>query len=174
MKIETRIYKLEQEEAAESIEQEACGRRWLEACMQIMGTMRDDHIETVHEALVGDTSIKVWEYIPSFLAARVHHLVTRAAQGFHAVLQMPPRLADVWLEYERDCMPLLEYPGQRFSMHHSTAECAECGAEYPRLRPMKWTPAVRDFNGPSKEYVKACLLCGGKVGFHAYSKRLAA
>lgn len=175
MTLENRLTKLEDIYADEEGESEetAYVERWRSAYLEIASTMSADHFAIVNAALVEFSQFGgVWEYIKPFLAARVYHLCRLKAQGLHAVLNMSPKLAALWLAYERDCAPA--NASERFTAHHSTVDCADCGAEFPQLRPFRWNPAARAVTGKSRDYVSACLLCGGRVGFYLYSQPLAA
>lgn len=169
--LEKRVSKLEdiraEEEAAP--EENAYAERWRSAYLEIAKTMSIEHLAIVNAALAGffQDGDGVWEYIEPFLAARVYHLCTRRAQGLHAVLAMPPGLAALWITFERDLSPA--NASERFAAHHSTVDCADCGAEFPQLRPFRWNPSARAFTGASRDYVSRCLLCGGRVGFHLYN-----
>jgi hypothetical protein len=174
MTLDRRLSKLEGKRAAEvDPEHEAYAERWQSAYLEIISTMRADHFATVQAALVAYSQQGgVSDYIEPMLGARVYKLCTRAAQGFHAVLRMPPELAEIWNTFERDYG--IKYIYERKAAVNSVDECEDCGATFPRLRPRVWDYRTQTYTGESRDYVTACLLCGGRVGFYLYTKKQAA
>lgn len=174
MTLKSRVEKLESVDTDQSTETGEYQRRWADAFAKLAGTMRPEHFAVVHDGLIRHFENAplphVWEYAPSFLAARALHLVTRAAQDFHSVLALPPEVVEVWAAYEREIGEGAT-ASERYAAHHAIVECADCGAEYPQLRPRRWSREQRAFVGASRDYVDACLLCGGRVGFNFYSNQ---
>jgi hypothetical protein len=155
--------KIEQLEQANKQTEDDFARKWGEAYQAIADTMSDHEFDKVHAEIVShlrrgnplDTSRL------SFVAARVHSLVERAARGFQVGLVMPPALAALWRAHDSRHADSAE----RHKASFDCVACAECGAEHPFLGRYEFSAAAQVFVIVNQdELITACAVCGGLVG----------
>jgi hypothetical protein len=168
MSVQSRLGKLEAEYGSEATSAESeHTRRWNEAYSEIALTMDAHDFAGIHTEIVGyyksGGSVLGYTGRVSFLAARVLSLVSRAANGIRATLQMPPALAQAWNEHEKSLADATQAEKNKASEDFQV--CVNCGAEHPFRGHYEWSREERQFVLITKEQlIKTCLLCGGTVG----------
>lgn len=86
------------------------------------------------------------------LAFHIHTTAYNSSMGKPVNLNMPPALAELWIQHNEDCT--------RWFHRYDREICVDCFAEHPYKREIEWS---YQNTGAAKRYVERCVLCGGEL-----------